>query len=427
MRPLALALSLFASSAFATSLTLQGSTDSLELVTSTAISVGYTVSWSNVTATALTTPGAAAANVASATTTTIIAAPSASNWRHVRSIQVRNNGATANVVTIQVDSSTTNIPLYSTSLAAGEVLNWEESGGWRVYASTGVPRVQADLPGYSGRTFEFTRNPATALDAIGYHYLLNKDPGFPGAWSVGTPGVNGVSTACDVVGTAGTGGALSLGTHVLPDPATGSWYLTRFGLNAVVPNTYQLLDVVWYNTGLTVTTTTAQAIVSPAFGARDTNGSTNGEGLRIALYALTALGNAAAVANTTVNYTNSAGTAARTATFAASVGMQAPATPVIGTFMPFTLQAGDTGVRSIQGITLTTTYTSGTMMLIVYRPIALDGVAAANFPSGSLVSRLPLNPGVRVYNDTCFALAVIGGVATTAPSFNSAVVELMER
>lgn len=135
----------------------------------------------------------------------------------------------------------------------------------------------------------------------------------------------------------------------------------------------------------------------------------------------------AAVANTTVNYTNSQGTAARTATFAASVGRQAPATPVIGTFMPFNLQAGDTGVRSIQGITLTTTYTSGTMMLIVYRPITLDGVAAANFPSGSLVSRLPLNPGVRIYNDTCFGLAVIGGVATTAPSFNSAVVELMER
>lgn len=418
---------LLSTSAFATSLSLQGSTDSLEMVTSTAISVGYTVSWSNVTATALTTPGAAAANVASATTTTIIAAPAASNWRHVRSIQVRNNGATANVVTMQIDSSATNVPLFSTSLAAGEALTWEESGGWRVYNSAGVPRVQSDPPGYSGWTLEFTRNPATALDAIGYHYLLNKDPGFPGAWSVGTPGVNGVVTACDVVGTAGTGGALSLGTHVLPDPATGGWYLTRFGLNAVVVNTYQLIDVLWYNTGLVVTTTTNQAIVSPAFPARDVNGSTNGEGLKIALYALTALGNAATVANTTVSYTNSAGTAGRTATFAASVGRQAPATPVIGTFMFFNLQAGDTGVRSIQGITLATTYTSGTMMLMVYRPIALDGVAVANGPSGSLVSRAQINPGIRVYNDTCFGLAVIGGVATTAPSFNSAVVELMER
>jgi hypothetical protein len=229
------------------------------------------------------------------------------------------------------------------------------------------------------------------------------------------------------VGTAGTGGALSLGSPLLPDPASGAWYLTRFGLNAAAANTYQLLDILWYNTGIAVTTTTAQAITTPAFPARDTNGSANGEGLKIALYALTALGNAAAVANTTVNYTNSDGTATRTATFSALVGRQAPVTPVIGTFMPFELQAGDRGVRSIQGITLTTTYTSGTMMLIVYRPIQLEGVPVANFPSGSLVSRAQINPGVRIYNDSCFGVAVLGGIAVTAPTITSGVIELMER
>lgn len=423
---LALALCLVSTAALANVVTLDATTETLELETSSASSTDYAVSWMD-NASGTLTPGSTTGNVASATDTTIVAAPGASTQRAITVVKVCNAGSTSQTVRLLHDTSGTERMLSRAVLAASECAVWDNNGSLQVRTSAGVPRVQADLPGYSGRTFEFTRNPATALDAIGYHYLLNKDPGFPGAWSVGTPGVNGVSTACDVVGTAGTGGALSLGTHVLPDPATGSWYLTRFGLNAVAPNTYQLLDVVWYNTGLTVTTTTAQAIASPAFGARDTNGSTDGEGLKIALYALTALGNAAAVANTTVNYTNSQGTAARTATFAASVGRQAPATPVIGTFMPFNLQAGDTGVRSIQGITLTTTYTSGTMMLIVYRPITLDGVAAANFPSGSLVSRLPLNPGVRVYNDTCFALAVIGGVATTAPSFSSAVVELMER
>lgn len=54
-------------------------------------------------------------------------------------------------------------------------------------------------------------------------------------------------------------------------------------------------------------------------------------------------------------------------------------------------------------------------------------MAVANFPSGSLVSRLPLNPGVRIWNDTCFAVGVIGGIAVTAPSFTAGVVELMER
>ena len=411
--------------AFATSLTLEGSTDSLEVVTSTAISIDYQVSWSNVTATALTTPGVTVGNIASATTTTLIAAPAGSNWRHVRGVSLRNAGATANVVTVQVNRSAGLRTLYRTSLAGGESLNWEEAGGWRVYNSAGVPRVQSDPPGFSGRTLHFSKV-ATAIDTIGYHYLHQKDNGFPGAWSVGTPGVNGVSTACDVVGTAGTGGALSTGSHVLPDPSSGGWYLTRFGTNAAVANTYQLIDIIWYNTGLAVAAG-AQAIVSPAFGARDVNGSTNGEGIGVAVYALTALGNAAAVATSTVSYTNSAGTAGRTATFSGAVGFQSPATPVIGTFMPFMLQAGDTGVRSIQSFNTGTTYTSGTMMLIAYRLIAVDGVSVANMPSGSLVSRAQLNPGIRIWNDTCFAVGVIGGIAVTAPSFTAGVVELMER
>ena len=110
-------------------------------------------------------------------------------------------------MTVQVNRSAGLRTLYRTSLASGESLNWEEAGGWRVYSSAGVPRVQSDPPGYSGRTLHFSKV-ATAIDTIGYHYLHQKDNGFPGAWSVGTPGVNGVSTACDVVGTAGTGGAL---------------------------------------------------------------------------------------------------------------------------------------------------------------------------------------------------------------------------
>lgn len=419
-------LSLLAPLLLATSLTLEGSTDALELVTSSAASTDYFVSWSNVTATALTTPGTSAGNIASATTTTIVAAPSASNWRHIRGISVRNANTSANTLTVQVDRSAANRTIYRTTLAPGESLTWEETGGWRIYNAEGAPKVQADTAGVTGLSLHWSKV-ATALDAAGYHYLANKDTGFPGAHSVGTPGVNGVNGVCDVVGTAGTGGALSNGSHILPDPSSGGWYLTRFGVTGVVANTYELLDLVWYNTGLAVTTTTNQAITTPTLPARDINGSANGDGYGIALYALTALGNAAAVANTTVSYTNQAGTAGRTATFSGSVGFQAPATPVIGTWMPFQLQAGDTGVRAIAGITLGTTYTSGTMMLVIYRPIALDGVVAANMPSGSLLLRQAVNPGVRVYNDTCFGVAVKGSPATTAPSFTAGVVELMAR
>lgn len=418
-------LSLVALALLGNVVTLDATTESLELDTSSTSSTDFAVSWVD-NASGTMTPGSTTGNVASVAHATIAAAPGASTQRAVTVVKLCNVGSASQTVRLLHDTSGTERVLSRAVLAANECAVWDNAGSLQIRTASGVPRVQSDPTGYSGRTFRWAKA-ATAIDTIGYHYLSNKDSGFPGAWSVGTPGVNGVATACDVVGTAGTGGALSTGSPVLPDPATGGWYLTRFGTNAAVINTYQLLDLLWYNTGLTVTTTTNQAITSPAFPARDVNGSTNGEGVGIALYALTALGNAAAVANSTVSYTNSAGTAGRTATFSAVVGFQAPATPVIGTFMPFSLQAGDTGVRSIQGITLGTTYTSGTMMLIAYRLIAADGVGLANGPSGSLVSRAQLNPGVRVWNDTCFAVAVIGAPAVTAPSFTGGIVELMER
>lgn len=428
MRTLALIALLFTSSALAGA-TLEGATDALEVVTTSTSAIDYTAVFSNVTATALTTPGTSVGQITTATTTTIIAAPAASNWRYIRFLRLRNSGSATNTVTVQIDRSASNRTLWSGTLAAGASVLMDDQGQFQPYLASGTPFSNADAPGFTGKNYAWGKT-STAVDATGYHYLSNKDNGFPGAWSVGTPGVNGVVTACDVVGTAGTGGALSTGSPVLPDPATGGWYLTRFGVGgAAAVNTYALHDIVWYNTGLTVTTTTSQGITSPAFPARDNNGSTDGEGYQIALYALTALGNAAAVSNTTVQYTNSAGTAGRNATFTGTVGFQAPATPVIGTWMPFQLQAGDTGVRSIQGITLNTTYTSGTMMLIVYRTIALDGVALANGPSGSLVNRnvYGINPGIRVWNDTCFAIGVLGAPATTAPNFSAGSIELMER
>lgn len=418
-------LSLVALLTLGNAITLDATTESVELETSSASSTDYAASWVD-NASGTLTPGSTVGNVASATDTTIVAAPGSSTQRAVTVIKVCNVGSSSQTIRLLHDTSGTERVLARASLGVNECAVWDNNGGIQIRSASGVPRVQADIPGYSGRTFALSKA-ATAIDTVGYHYLLQKDNGFPGAWSVGTPGVNGVATACDVVGTAGTGGALSTGSPVLADPSTGGWYLTRFGLNGALANTYALLDLLWYNTGLTVTTTTAQAITTPAWPARDVNGSTNGEGVGIALYALTALGNAAAVANSTISYTNSDGTAGRTGTFSAVVGFQAPATPVIGTWMPFSLQAGDKGVRSVQSVTLATTYTSGTMMLVAYRQLALDGVTAANFPSGSLVSRAQLNPGVRVWNDTCFAVAVLGAPAVTAPSFTGGVIELMER
>jgi hypothetical protein len=85
--------------------------------------------------------------------------------------------------------------------------------------------------------------------------------------------------------------------------------------------------------------------------------------------------NAGAISNTTISYTNSAGVAGRTGT----IMPDWPATAVLGHLSPFSLQSGDAGVRSIQSITLGTSYVTGTVGLVLHRDIASVDVTAPGF------------------------------------------------
>jgi len=241
----------------------------------------------------------------------------------------------------------------------------------------------------------------TASDAAGYWYCSSKDAGFPGAWAPGTPGVNGRVTD-------GTNSA-DFGCLPIANPSVGANYLTALEIAASVNHTHQFFDVLWVNSGLTITTTTAQSITSPTLPARDINGTTNGEGCMIAILCTAAVGLAAVASNATVNYTNSAGTASRTATLTAIVGSQAPATPVIGTLIWFNLQAGDKGVQSIQGITLGTSWVSGTISLMITRDIATMGTTIPNVSVPKIIAK----PGIRVYNNSCILHCMLTS-ATTA-------------
>lgn len=181
-------------------------------------------------------------------------------------------------------------------------------------------------------------------------YLL----GNPANATAPSPGVNGAALTTYA------------GQVPFTNPAGGSkCYLGRLALAGSNIGSYTLADRLWHNSGLTVTTTTAQAITSPTWPARDLDGATAGRGIMVAIEVRTATTNAGAITNTTLNYTNSAGTAGRTGTIASF-----PATAVAGTWVPFQLQADDVGIRSIQGITLGTSYAAGAIHLVAYRPIA---------------------------------------------------------
>jgi len=427
LRALLLAALFLARTSLATSLTLEGSTDALEVVTAgSAVSLDYDVSWSNVTATALTTPGVTHGNINSATTTTLVAAPSASNWRHVRGVRLYNaHASVVCTVTVQIDVSATNRLQWKGTVAPGESVQMGEEGEWRKYDATGR-RVTAvpDVSGYTGYGLPWTKT-TTGADTIGYHYLMNKDAGNPPAQSWGTPGVNGNNTDCSSATTAATG-AGALGSPYLPDPASGSLFMTNFVFTGGIVGHYRVIDILWYNTGLTVTTTTEQTFTTPTWDARDATGATTGYGLGVALYALTTVANAAAVSNTTLRYTNTVPTGSRTATFSAVVGSQAPQTALIGTFMPFQLAAGDAGITSIQGITLATSFVSGTLGVIVYRDLGSMVVGTANVGGTGIFQNYSMTPGIRLYNNTCLGVVQVGSSATTATTFGGTFT-VMER
>lgn len=116
----------------------------------------------------------------------------------------------------------------------------------------------------------------------------------------------------------------------------------------------------------------------------------------------------------TQSVTNSDGTAGRTATIASF-----PATAVIGTVVWFQLAAGDRGVRSIQTVTLGTSYAAGAVSLIAARLLSSVAGLIANVGG---VAPLDRNTGVRLYNGTCAQLIGLMSATTATTITGSAVI-----
>lgn len=191
--------------------------------------------------------------------------------------------------------------------------------------------------------------------------------GYPVAATAPTPGLSGA--------------ALTSYTGQLPftNPTSGNTYLAAFrqaffaSTASSSQRTTMLVDRLWHNSGLDRTLTTAQTVNSVAWPARDINGSTNGEGVYLAIEVSTTMGTG--TPSLTVSYTNSAGTSGRT-----GVGIYDPvrASSPTGQWFLIGLEAGDVGVQSVQSITFSASWgTSGVLHLVAYRPIAIINNASA--------------------------------------------------
>jgi hypothetical protein len=217
----------------------------------------------------------------------------------------------------------------------------------------------------------YTKVDDLVANGIGVYQIIAKDSGTAkAAGQSHTPwyqtGVIGAGSAPS----GGLNGATFSGATAgaVPVPAAVAAQFTRLTRLSLTQTgnigCVWLIDRLWGNVPV-VTTTTAQAITSPTWPARDQTASTAGSKVYLALECSSATGNAGAITNTTVSYTNSSGTSGRTATLSSF-----PITAVAGTWQMFSLQAGDDGVRSVQSVTLGTSYVSGAIHVVAFRLVA---------------------------------------------------------
>ena len=231
---------------------------------------------------------------------------------------------------------------------------------------------------------------------------------FISMWGGGSAPAAGADPSSGLAGDIPT--SATTGAIPFVDPASGNTYLGRLEIASLAAGalSYPLIiyDRLWHNSGIVVTTTGAQTVNSTALTRPDANG----EDAEVWLHVYSATG--AGAATPTISYTNPAGTAGRTGT---CIGYAASA--ATNRCFPFQLASGDTGVKSIESITLGTSLTSGTVGLIIRRKVAMVSVqpSSAVYPSAQIYDAIALGMP-RVYDDACLEFV------TYPPSTTGAIV-----
>ena len=166
-------------------------------------------------------------------------------------------------------------------------------------------------------------------------------------------------------------------------------------------------DVLWCwgsgGAGWSVTSTAAQNTAAPAALTRPDSLGTNTE-----LWMQTLAVGGAASGTSTITYTDSGGTAGNSATLRdAKI-----TTPPVGTIERYALDAGDNGVRSVQTMQNSATWTSGTFRLMIVREIAaIPCTANVGFLYDAYDLGMP-----RVYDDACMMVSFSANSTATGPT-----------
>jgi hypothetical protein len=189
------------------------------------------------------------------------------------------------------------------------------------------------------------------------------------------------------------------------NPGSGNAYLRRFLGGGSVVGVMMLIDRLWQNSGLSVTSTSPQGITAATLPARDIAGTTNGDGVYFAIE-WSATGGAG-TPTVTLTYDDQSGNPSATGTFTGVT------TPPVGTFEMFSLAGGDTGVRKPTSFQQSATRTSGTMHLVGFRVLAQVNCSVANVAEAVSF----LENGVRLYDGTVPQLVWFPSATTAVSMF----------
>ena len=197
-----------------------------------------------------------------------------------------------------------------------------------------------------------------------------------------------------------------------------------FGNTATsVPSVLQLVDVLGYYPITTVTTTTAQTLNNTVTLPRYEDGA----GVRAYIVARATCG--AGTPTIQISYTNEKGVSGRvvpvtlTAVTTAAAGHIIHSDPTAnhyGCFIP--LASGDSGMQSIQTVTLNATMTSGSIALVLCKPLTSLPITVLGVQSErNLLNQLPSLP--RVYDGANLNFLMFTGGAYAAGGSISGYVE----
>lgn len=181
-----------------------------------------------------------------------------------------------------------------------------------------------------------------------------------------------------------------------------------------VPGMLMLVDMLLYYPGISMNSSSAQNLTNTNTLTRYTDGA----GVRAYLVIQTTSG--ATAHNIAMSYTDQGGTAGNTlpVTVACTASAIAPhithsgtAANNYGPFLP--LASGDTGIRSVQSVTLSAASLAGTAALVLCRPLATIPITTASIAAErDLMNQLPSLP--RIYDGACLTWLYFSGAATAA-------------